>query len=98
MGKRKMAELVYKKQVEAVEGALPSRLRDVIAAIAAAALTCLALGSNALLNWTNNLPIGPVSDFLLNLAQTWQNWMTAIGVTKFAAGCTSALTALQSWH
>jgi len=93
-----MTELVYKKQVEAVEGALPSRLRDVIAAIAAAALTSLALGSNALLNWTNNLPISPVSDFLLNLAQTWQNWMTAIGLTKFSAACTSALTALQSWH
>jgi hypothetical protein len=93
-----MTELIYKKQVEAVEGALPSRLRDVIAAIAAAALTSLALGSNALLNWTNNLPIGPVSDFLLNMTQTWQNWMTAIGLTKFSSACNSALTALQSWH
>ncbi len=93
-----MTELIYKKQVEAVEGALPSGLGAVAAAVAAAAVSCLALGSNALLNWANNLPIGPVSDFLLNVAQTWQDWMTALGVTWFAAACQNGLTVVQSWH
>ncbi len=93
-----MTDLVYKKQVEAVEGALPARLGAVVAAVVAACVTSLGLGADALVNWANNLPIGPVSDFLLNWAQIWDGWMAAIGVTGFAAAFKTGLTALQSWH
>ncbi len=90
--------LVYKPQIEGVEGALPSRLLPVCGAVVAAALAALVLGSNALLNWVNNLPIGPVSDFLLLVTQDWQNWMAALHLTAFANGLNAALTWFQALH
>jgi len=90
--------LVYKPQIEGVEGALPSRVSSVCAAVIAAALVALLLGSNALLNWVNNLPIGPVSDFLLLLSQDWQNWMAALHITAFSTALNNGLTWFQALH
>lgn len=88
--------LVYKPQIEGVEGALPSRLLPVCGAVIAAVIAALLLGSNALLNWVNNLPIGPVSDFLLLVTQGWQNGMEALHITAFAASLNNALTWFQA--
>ncbi len=90
--------LVYKPQIEGVEGALPSRLLPLCGAVLAAALAALLLGSNALLNWVNNLPIGPVSDFLLLIAQVWQNWMAALHMTACSTALNNALTWFQALH
>jgi hypothetical protein len=89
------AERIYREQIEGVTNALPARLPAVFAAVIAAALTALVLGSEALLNWVNNLPIGPVSDFLLLLAQDWQDAMTRIGVTAYADGFKTLLANFQ---
>ncbi len=91
-------QVIYKQQIEGVDGALPSRLRAVCGAIIAGVVVALLLGSNALLNWVNNLPIGPVSDFLLQITQTWQNWMVAVGLANVAQVLANGLTAFQSWR
>jgi hypothetical protein len=92
------SELIYRQQIEGVTNALPSRLWPVCLALLAGFLTALLLGSEALLNWINNLPIGPVSDFLLLIAQSWQDAMARLGLTDFADGFTALLTNLQSLH
>jgi hypothetical protein len=91
-------ELMYQKQIEGVEGALPSRLGSVFAAVFTCTLVALLLGANALLNWTNNLPIGPASDFALQLATDWQGWMNAIGLGHFSTALNAWLTGFQSRH
>jgi hypothetical protein len=88
--------IIYKQQIEGVEGALPSRLAAVCGAVLGGTVTALLLGSNALLNWVNNLPIGPVSDNLLQAAQEWQNWMATAGIAKISAALANGLTAFQS--
>jgi hypothetical protein len=74
----------YKAPVEAVADAVPERLPQVAAAVATGALTALLLGATPLLAWTNELPIGPVSDFVLYLAQGWQNTAEALHLTVYA--------------
>jgi hypothetical protein len=90
--------ITYKQQIEGVEGALPSRLAPVCGAMLSGAVTALLFGSNALLNWVNNLPIGPVSDNLLAAAQDWQNGMAAAGIAKVSAALANGLTAFQALH
>jgi len=92
------SELIYRQQIECVTNALPSRLLPVCAALAAAAATSLFLGSEALLNWVNNLPIGPVSDDLLQITQDWQNAMAAIGLTRFSDSIKALLASFQLLH
>ena len=90
--------VTYKLQIEGVEGALPSRLGSVCAAVFTCTLVALLLGANALLNWTNNLPISPVSDFILQLATDWQNGMNTIGLGHFSTALNAWLTGFQSRH
>jgi len=90
--------VIYRRQIEGVEGALPCQLGAVCAAVFTCTLIALLLGSSALLNWTNNLPIGPVSDFILQRATDWQGWMNAIGLGNFAATLNTWLTGFQSRH
>jgi hypothetical protein len=80
-----MAERVflYKPPVEAVEGARGAGLKPVGQAVAAAALVSLLLGSKPLLDWANELPIGPVSDVLLFVAQDWDDTAGALGLTRY---------------
>jgi hypothetical protein len=92
------SELIYRQQIEGVTNALPSRLLPVCLALAAGWVTALFLGSEALLNWANNLPIGPVSDYLLQIAQDWQNAMAAIGLTGFADSIKAMLASFQVLH
>ena len=91
-GKRK---IIYKKTVEAVEGAHPLPVRQVVRILLIAAPVSLILGSHAFQAWANNLPIGPVSDFLLYLAQFWQDLMTRLGLTHFAEGLRALLHAFE---
>lgn len=89
--------LVYKPPVEVVDaGARAFRLRQVLLSIAIAALVMLVFGSKALVGWCNGLPIGPVSDFLLYLAQGWHQLMTEAGVTGFAETLRKALRAFEA--
>jgi hypothetical protein len=86
----------YKPPVEVMEGASPANLRSVAVAIAAAVLVSTVLGSNALLAWTSALPIGAVSDFLLDLAQQWQDAMDQLGMTEFAKTISALLRAFEA--
>ena len=86
---------VYKRPTEVVDGARPSSLKRVALTVVIAGLVMLVFGSKALLNWTNNLPIGPISDFLLFLAQGWQDAMDKIGVTWLAEALRAALNWFQ---
>jgi hypothetical protein len=88
-------KLVYKRPVEVVHDARPERLMQVGLAILLAALVMSLLGSKALLEWANNLPIGRVSDFVLYLAQGWQDLMQAAHMTAFASGVRKLLQWLQ---
>ena len=87
--------LVYKRPVEVVEDARPQRVMQVGLAILLAALVMLVLGSKALLEWANNLPIGRISDFILYLAQAWQDLLEAAHITGFAADVRKLLQWLQ---
>lgn len=91
-------KIVYKKPVEVVDGAHPMPLPQVVRVILIAALTALILGSHAFQAWTNNLPIGPISDFLLYLAQFWQDLMSKIGVAEIAEALRSLLHAFEGSH
>lgn len=88
-------KIVYKKTVEAVEGAHPLPARQVVHTLLIAALVSLILGSHAFQVWANNLPIGPASDFLLYLAQVWQDLMTRLGITHFAEALRALLHAFE---
>jgi hypothetical protein len=87
--------LVYKKPVEVIEGAAPAPLRAVAPSVAIAAVTCLLLGSKALFDWTNDLPVGPISDTLLDAAGRWQDAMKSIGLTQFAEAAHALLEAVR---
>jgi hypothetical protein len=88
-------KLVYKRPVEVVEDARPARLLQVGLAIFLAALVMSVLGSKALLEWANNLPIGRISDFILYLTQGWQDLMEASHMTAFASAVRKLLEWLQ---
>ena len=81
---------------EEVSDAAPAPLAQVVRSIAVAAAITLLLGSKALLAWTNDLPIGSISDFLLYLAQAWQDLMNDAGLALFADWLRAALRALQA--
>jgi hypothetical protein len=85
------AAIAYKRPIEVVDGARPMSLAQVARSIAVAVLVMLLLGSKALLNWTNDLPIGSISDFLLYVAQAWQHLMTQAALTGFAESIRNAL-------
>ncbi len=87
--------LVYKRPVEVVEDAEPAPLGRVMVAILLAALLMLILGSKALLEWANNLPIGRLSDFILYLAQGWQDLMASMHITAYASRIRQFLQWLQ---
>ncbi len=88
-------KITYKTPVEVIEGAAPAPLRKVALSIAAAAIVCLLLGSQALYDWANDLPVGPVSDSLLDAAQRWQDAMQSVGLTKFAETARTVLNAFR---
>lgn len=89
-------QIRYRPPVEAVEGAQNAPVKTVGRDLAIAYCVALLLGSHALLNWTNNLPIGNVSDFLLFAAENWQKWMDAIGASAFGGFFRSLLRAIES--
>ncbi len=91
-------QINYKKTVEVVDGARPTPLRQVVRTLLIASLVALTLGSHAFQAWANNLPIGPVSDFLLYIAQFWQDLMTKTGVAGFAETLRSLLHAFEGSH
>ncbi|HEV2675484.1 MAG TPA: hypothetical protein VGV37_13150 [Aliidongia sp.] len=88
--------IVYQRQIETVEDALPSGLPGVCAAVAAGSIVALVLGSKDLLAWVNNLPIGPFSDYLLLVAQAWQDQMVHVRVTGYSDTLHKLLSALQA--
>jgi hypothetical protein len=90
--------IVYKKPVEVVDGAHPLPFAQVGKIVLIAVLTASFLGSHAFQAWANNLPIGPISDFLLYVAQVWQDWMGKIGLTWFAETLRSLLHAFEGSH
>ena len=87
--------IVY-NPVQVMEGAIPSRFGRVACAVILATVVMLCLGSKALLTWANDLPINQATDYLLTWAQTWQDWMENIGMTKYTEIIHNALLALQA--
>ncbi len=90
--------LRYKPPVESVADAVPTTLRRTAGSLVAASLTGLVLGSKALLSWANGLPIGRVSDFVLYVAQAWDDLMTRLGITHYADAIREFLQSFQRWH
>ena len=82
--------------VEVVADARPYRLGQVGQAIAVAALVALLLGAKALANWANELPFSAVSDFVLYLAEFWQDQATALGLTRYADAVRTLLHLLEA--
>lgn len=76
-------EIRYRPPIEPVADAPTRGLRDVSIAIAAAAFAMLALGSGPLAAWTQNLPVNPVSDVLVDMTGRWDDWMRALGPGEF---------------
>jgi hypothetical protein len=88
-------KLVYKRPVEVVDDARPSSAWTVAVAIGLCTLATLVLGSKPLLDWSNSLPIGPASDFILYVAQAWQDAMDKLGITAYASAIRELLHRLQ---
>jgi hypothetical protein len=94
----KKRSITYKKPVEVVDGARPMPLGKVIRTLLIAALVAMVLGSHAFQAWANNLPIGPVSDFLLYVVQFWQDLMSWLGLTGVAEGLRTLLHSFEGSH
>jgi len=86
----------YRPTVEALDGATSSNLMQVSLSIILAGLVMLLLGSNSLLSWCNNLPVGQVSDSLVSICQTWQDALTQIGLTWFAETIRAVLRSFEA--
>jgi len=86
----------YRPTVEALDGARSSDLTQVSVSIILAILVMLLLGSNSLLSWCNNLPVGQVSDFLVGMSQAWQDALTQIGLTWFAETIRALLRSFEA--
>lgn len=89
-------DITDRHPLEAVEGASPSPLRAVAWAMLAGSLVALVLGAQAVLDWTNGLPVGPFSDQVQPLAQAWQDLVARTGLTGFAAGLHRLLSDWQA--
>ena len=76
--------IVYKRPIEVVGDATAQSLGRVVPSIAVATLVTLLLGSKPLLNWANQLPISETSDFVLFVADRWNDTCDRVGVTAFA--------------
>ena len=78
-------EIVYRRPAEVVDGAIPSNLRSVLSSIGAAVVVMFLLGSQGLLDWANDLPVGTTSgDTLWKMAKSWNDAMTYLHLTHFA--------------
>jgi len=73
------------------------KLRHVAGAIVSAGVVMALLGSLALLNWANELPIGPTSDTILADAQIWHNELTRVGLPIIAEELRAAFRSFQGW-
>jgi len=85
-----------RKPVEVIEGARPARLGSVIWAVLLGALTMAVLGSGALLDWASALPVGSISDFIVDLAGRWHDLMTQWGLSRLAEALRQAERAFQA--
>ncbi len=85
-----------RKPTEVVEGARSFGLGSVVLALLLATGVMAVLGSGALLDWASALPVGPISDFCVDLAGRWHDFMTEIGVARFAEGFRKLLQAFQA--
>lgn len=74
--------IVYRPPVEPTADAPTRPLREVCGALAAATLVMLALGAEPLLRWTEALPVNPVTDRAVIVAETWHGWMERAGVAR----------------
>lgn len=81
--------------VEAVEDAAPAGLAETGRGLALGTLTAAALGSKALAAWANDLPISPASDFLLYVAQAWQDMAGALWLTRYAEAVHALLRLIE---
>jgi hypothetical protein len=90
--------LRYKPPVESVADAGPTTLVRTALSLITATLAAMVLGSKALLSWANGLPISRVSDFVLYVAQAWDDLMTRLGITHYAQAIREFLHSFQRWH
>ena len=72
-------------------------LRKVAGAILAAVLVMALLGSEALLNWANDLPISATSDSILSAAQSWHDTLAREGLPEVSTQLRAAFRRFQAW-
>lgn len=72
-------------------------LRRVTGAILAAVVVMALFGSEALLNWANDLPISATSDNILSAAQGWQDALSHGGLPEVATQLRAAFRRFQAW-
>jgi hypothetical protein len=90
-------EIVYRRPVEVVDSAIPSPLRSVSTSIGVAVAVMFLLGSEGLLDWANDLPVGTtIGDNVSILAQRWNDAMTYVHLTVFADLLRRTWQALQN--
>src|SRR5579863_5408035 len=69
-------------------------LRKVSGAMLAAVAVMALFGSEALLNWANDLPISPTSDNILSAAQSWHDAISHAGLPEVATQLRAAFRRL----
>jgi len=71
--------------------------RRVAGAIVTAAAVMALFGSEALLNWANDLPISATSDTILSAAQSWHHALSRVGVPEIATELRATFRRFQGW-
>jgi len=83
--------------IDVMASARARPLRQVGSALMMATVVTALLGSEALLNWANELPISPTSDTILAAAQTWHDGLQRTGLPSVATELRAAFRRFQSW-
>jgi hypothetical protein len=74
-----------KPPLETVATARGSSLASLSLAVLACALVAALFGADAMLTWTERLPIHPISDWLVERSVEWRSLMQATGLGDVAA-------------
>ena len=88
----------YAPPAETVASGTGRSLPKVSVAIMACALSAALLGSEAMLDWAEALPVHPISDFVVAAAAQWRETTQALGVGDLSAGARKLFRAVQDYR
>ncbi len=88
----------YRPPIETVATGQGVSIARASAAILACALVAALFGGQALLDWTEALPIHWISDLAVTAAAQWRDATQALGLAELSAATRRAFRYLQNYH